>query len=107
MCSSPGWQLWADPARQEMLFTLASREDRFKDKTGYRHSCYRGGDVIMGWFFWRKVQGLGLGLAAIAAVGAGIAAVWAFCRLSTGRRFDRQEAEHLDEVETIAAKTSK
>ncbi|MCB1662524.1 MAG: MFS transporter [Pseudomonadales bacterium] len=94
------------PAR-EMLFTLASREDRFKTKPVIDIVAYRGGDVIMGWFFTGLSTGLGLGLAAIAAVGAGIAAVWAFVGYRLGRRFDRQEAEHLDEVETIAAKTSK
>ena len=90
-----------------MLFTLASREDRFKTKPVIDIVAYRGGDVIMGWFFTGLSTGLGLGLAAIAAVGAGIAAVWAFVGYRLGRRFDRQEAEHLDEVETIAAKTSK
>ena len=94
------------PAR-EMLFTLASREDRFKTKPVIDIVAYRGGDVIMGWFFTGLSTGLGLGLAAIAAVGAGIAAVWAFVGYRLGRRFDRQEAEHRDEVETIAAKTSK
>lgn len=65
------------PAR-EMLFTQVSREDRFKAKPVIDIVAYRGGDVIMGWFFTLLSTGFGLGLAAIAAVGAGIAALWAF-----------------------------
>jgi len=94
------------PAR-EMLFTLTSREDRFKTKPVIDIVAYRGGDVIMGWLFTGLSTGLGLGLAAIAAVGAGIAAVWALVGYRLGKHFDRQAAEHPDNVETIAVKTSK
>ncbi|MEM1091514.1 MAG: MFS transporter [Pseudomonadota bacterium] len=75
------------PAR-EMLFTQVSREDRFKAKPVIDIVAYRGGDVIMGWFFTGLTQGLGLGLAAVAAVGAGIAALWAFTGLLLGRRYE-------------------
>ncbi len=75
------------PAR-EMLFTLVSRESRFKTKPVIDIVAYRGGDVIMGWFFAGLTQGLGLGLAAVAAVGAGIAALWAAVGFFLGRRFD-------------------
>lgn len=76
------------PAR-EMLFTLVGRESRFKTKPVIDIVAYRGGDVIMGWFFTGLTQGLGLGLAAVAAVGAGIAALWAIVGFMLGRRFDR------------------
>lgn len=79
------------PAR-EMLFTLVSRESRFKTKPVIDIVAYRGGDVIMGWFFAGLTQGLGLGLAAVAAVGAGIAALWAAVGYFLGSRFDRLSA---------------
>ncbi|MFK7958335.1 MAG: NTP/NDP exchange transporter [Lysobacterales bacterium] len=76
------------PAR-EMLFTQVSRESRFKAKPVIDIVAYRGGDVIMGWFFTGLTQGLGLGLAAVAAVGAGIAALWAFVGYWLGRQYEK------------------
>lgn len=79
------------PAR-EMLFTHVSRESRFKTKPVIDIVAYRGGDVIMGWFFTGLTQGLGLGLAAVAAVGAGIAALWAIVGYRLGKAFDGQSS---------------
>ena len=80
------------PAR-EMLFTHVSRESRFKTKPVVDIVAYRGGDVIMAWFFTGLTQGLGLGLAAVAAVGAGIAALWAFVGYRLGKAFDGKSSE--------------
>ncbi|MEO0367679.1 MAG: MFS transporter [Pseudomonadota bacterium] len=80
------------PSR-EMLFTLVSREDRFKAKPVIDIVAYRGGDVIMGWFFTLLSTGIGLGLAAIAAVGAVMAAIWAIVGVLLGKAFVRKEAE--------------
>jgi AAA family ATP:ADP antiporter len=80
------------PAR-EMLFTLVSREDRFKAKPVIDIVAYRGGDVIMGWLFTGLSSGLGLGLAAIAAIGAGMAASWALVGYRLGKTFDQRESE--------------
>lgn len=77
------------PAR-EMLFTQVSRADRFKTKPVIDIVAYRGGDVIMGWFFAGLTQGLGLGLAAVAAVGAVIAGAWAVVGYFLGRSFERK-----------------
>lgn len=78
----------ARPAR-EMLFTKVSRESRFKTKPVVDIVAYRGGDVIMAWFFTGLTQGLGLGLAAVALVGAGIAALWAAVGWYLGKVFER------------------
>ena len=75
------------PAR-EMLFTQVDRESRFKAKPVIDIVAYRGGDVIMGWLFTGLTQGLGLGLAAVALVGAGIAALWGFVGLMLGRSYE-------------------
>ena len=64
------------PAR-EMLFTLVNQETRFKAKPVIDIVAYRGGDMLTAWLFTGLTQGLGLGLAAVAAVGAGIASLWA------------------------------
>ncbi len=80
----------ARPAR-EMLFTRVSQEARFKTKPVVDIVAYRGGDVIMGWFFTGLTQGLGLGLAAVAIVGAGIAALWGAVAYWLGRVYERSE----------------
>ena len=77
----------ARPAR-EMLFTRVSRESRFKTKPVIDIVAYRGGDVIMAWFFTGLTQGLGFGMAAVALVGAGIAALWAGVAMWLGRVYD-------------------
>ena len=78
------------PAR-EMLFTRVDRETRFKAKPVIDIVAYRGGDTIMAWLFTGLTQGLGLGLAAVAIVGALIAALWAVVGIYLGRWFERDE----------------
>lgn len=76
------------PAR-EMLFTQVDQESRFKTKPVIDIVAYRGGDVIMGWFFTGLTQGLGLGIAAVAIIGAGIAALWGIVGVMLGRAYER------------------
>jgi AAA family ATP:ADP antiporter len=78
------------PAR-EMLFTLVNQETRFKAKPVIDIVAYRGGDMLTAWLFTGLTQGLGLGLAAVAAVGAGIASVWALVGIYLGKWFDHYE----------------
>ena len=77
------------PAR-EMLFTAVDRETRFKAKPVIDIVVYRGGDMLNAWGFTALTQGLGLGIAATAGVGAGIALVWAIVGVALGRAFDRR-----------------
>lgn len=72
------------PAR-EMLFTLVDQETRFKAKPVIDIVAYRGGDMLMAWLFTGLTQGLGLGLAAVAAFGAGMAALWSLVGIYLGR----------------------
>ena len=78
------------PAR-EILFTRVDTETRFKAKPVIDIVAYRGGDMLMAWLFTGLTQGLGLGLAAVAAVGAGIAALWSIVGIYLGRWFERGE----------------
>jgi AAA family ATP:ADP antiporter len=72
---------------REMLFTVVDRETRFKAKSVIDIVVYRGGDAATAWAFTGLTQGLGLGLGAVAAVGAGIAVLWSFVALFLGRRY--------------------
>jgi AAA family ATP:ADP antiporter len=85
------------PAR-EVLFTRVDRETRFKAKPVIDIVAYRGGDMLMAWAFTGLTQGLGLGLAAVAAVGAGIAALWAMLGIYLGRWFEQEAHEKPDQL---------
>ena len=76
------------PAR-EMLFTAVDRETRFKAKPVIDVAVYRGGDALSSIAFASLTDGLGLGLGAVAAVGAGIAGVWGATGAWLGKRFER------------------
>jgi AAA family ATP:ADP antiporter len=73
-----------------MLFTAVDRETRFKAKQVIDVVVYRGGDMLNAWAFTALTQGLGLSLASVAAVGAGIALLWAWTGVYLGRQFLRQ-----------------
>jgi len=79
------------PAR-EMLFTRVDQESRFKAKPVIDILAYRGSDALMSWFF-TGLTTLGLGLGAIAAVGAGMAAIWSFVGIYLGKWFERESFE--------------
>lgn len=78
---------------REMLFTAVEREQRFKAKSVIDNVVYRGGDVIAAWGFTALTQGLGLGLSAIAAIGAAIAAMWAAVATYLGRQYEQRKHE--------------
>lgn len=82
---------------REMLFTAVDRETRFKAKPVIDIAVYRGGDAVSSIAFAGLTDGVGLGLAAMAAVGAVIASVWGAVGAFLGRRFER-----LDGHESLA-----
>lgn len=81
----------ARPAR-EMLFTQVDREARFKAKPVIDIVAYRGGDVITAWFFTFLTATLEFSLAAVALVGAVLAACWAVTGFYLGRAYDQSRA---------------
>lgn len=77
----------ARPAR-EMLFTVVTREEKYKAKNFIDTAVYRGGDAVSGWAF-AGLTALGLGLTGIALVALPLAAVWIATALDLGRRQQR------------------
>jgi ATP:ADP antiporter, AAA family len=71
------------PAR-ETLYTVTSREDKYKSKAFIDTFVYRGGDVV-----GAQVEGflgrLGMGLAAVASVAVPLALAWAALAIWLGR----------------------
>ena len=88
---------------REMLFTIVDRETRFKAKSVVDVVVYRGGDALTAWAFTGLTQGLGLGLGPVAAIGAGIAAVWAVVARYLGKTYDRDEGVARSAGEQVQA----
>ena len=74
------------PAR-ELLYTVVSREDRFKGKSVIDLLVYRGGDALAGWGF-KAASTLGWGLSTIAWVTIPVGFVWVALARRLGRRID-------------------
>ena len=72
------------PAR-ETLFTVVSREDKFKAKSFIDTFVYRGGDQVGAWSYaWLTTIGLGAG--AIAFLTVPVAGLWLLVGLWLGRQ---------------------
>lgn len=80
------------PAR-EMLYTNVDRETRFKSKPVVDVVVYRGGDAASSIVFAWLTDGIGFGVAAMAAIGAMIAAVWGGVGIYLGRCFNRARVD--------------
>ena len=72
------------PAR-EMLWTVLSREDKYKAKPFLDAAVYRGGDLVSGWIY-AGLAAVGLSIAAISLMAAPVAAIWAILGLRLGLR---------------------
>jgi AAA family ATP:ADP antiporter len=78
------------PAR-EVLFTVVDRSEKYKVKNVIDTLVYRGGDAIGGWVF-ALLMSAGLGLSALAYVGAVVALAWFGLALWLGRDSERRAA---------------
>jgi AAA family ATP:ADP antiporter len=78
--------IFARPAR-EMLFTVLSREAKYKSKNFIDTVVYRGGDAASGWLF-AALGAIGLGLSGIAFVAVPLAAAWLTTGLVLGRKYN-------------------
>lgn len=89
----------ARPTR-ELLFTVISREDKYKAKTFIDTVIYRAGDQIGSWSYALLVF-LGLGVAGIAAAAVPLSIAWAANALWLGRR--QSELAEASGADTAAA----
>lgn len=72
---------------REMLFTVVDEATRFKAKPVIDIVLYRGGDMVTAWVYAALTATLGFGLAGVATVAAGIAAIWALVGVYLGRAY--------------------
>ena len=82
------------PAR-EMLWTVLSREEKYKAKPFLDAAVYRGGDLISGWIY-AGLAAAGLSIGAISLVAAPIAGLWLMLGIRLGRREEVLAAEQGD-----------
>jgi len=75
---------FARPAR-EILFTVISREDKYKAKNLIDTFVYRAADQIGAWSM-PVMASMGLGLGGVSLVAAPITAIWMFVSLWLGRK---------------------
>jgi AAA family ATP:ADP antiporter len=73
----------SNPAR-ETLFTVVTREQKYKAKSFIDTAVFRGGDAASGWVY-TGLRSLGMELSAIAWTAVPIAAIWAAILLHLGR----------------------
>jgi AAA family ATP:ADP antiporter len=88
------------PAR-ETLFTVVTREEKYKSKAFTDTFVYRGGDVVGAWTEG-GLRALGLGLVGLASVAIPLAFVWAGLGLWLGRqqtRLTQSRAETIGRLE--------
>ncbi len=83
---------------REMLFTVISREEKYKSKNFIDTVVYRGGDAVSGWVFSGLARGLGLDLAAIAAICVPLAALWAVLAWMLGTHQGRLAEKEREKV---------
>jgi ATP:ADP antiporter, AAA family len=74
----------ARPAR-EMLFTVLTREEKYKSKNFIDTVVFRGGDAASGWVY-AALKGVGLTLAGLAAVAIPCALLWLVLGLWLGKQ---------------------
>jgi len=75
---------FANPAR-ETLFTVVTREQKYKAKSVIDTAVFRGGDAVNGWIY-AGLRSLGLDLSGIALVAVPVSAAWAGLLLLLGRK---------------------
>jgi len=85
------------PAR-EVLFTVVSREEKYKSKAFIDAAVYRGGDLVSGWIYAGLGTFIGLSLGTIALIAAPVMGVWAIVAIGIGARGDAMAVSDGDDL---------
>ncbi len=85
---------------RDALFTVVSREEKYKAKSLIDTFVYRGGDATSGSLYHALTTSFGAGPSAIGWVGAGISALWTLLALALGRA--QEERGHAEGVSPAA-----
>jgi AAA family ATP:ADP antiporter len=74
---------------RDALFTVVSREEKYKAKSLIDTFVYRGGDALSGSLYGGVTHGLGVGPAGVGWMGAAVSALWTVLALALGRAQER------------------
>jgi AAA family ATP:ADP antiporter len=74
---------------REVIFTTVPAEERYKAKNFIDTFVYRGNDALVAWAI-DGLHAIGAGLSGIAALGAAVAAGWAWNGYTLGKKHDHQ-----------------
>ncbi len=75
---------------REILYTVRSREEKYKAKNFIDTAVYRGGDALSGWIFASLIS-MGFGLSIIAVIAVPIILIWGYTGYQLGKK---QEMNH-------------
>ncbi len=70
---------------REILYTVRSREEKYKAKNFIDTAIYRGGDALSGWVFAGLIS-MGLGLSIIALIAVPIGLIWGYTGFQLGKK---------------------
>ncbi|MDH3272087.1 MAG: MFS transporter [Gemmatimonadota bacterium] len=90
----------AKPAR-EVLFTVVSREEKYKSKAFIDAAVYRGGDLVSGWIY-AGLAFVGLTIGPIALIAAPAAVLWMVVALRIGAAGE-ERAKELEPAPLVPA----
>lgn len=82
------------PAR-EMLYSVLTKEEKYKAKNFIDTAVYRGGDAVSAWAY-AGLSGLGLGLSTIAFIAAPVCVLWAWISFALGRKRETMSQQLSD-----------
>jgi AAA family ATP:ADP antiporter len=88
---------------RDALFTVVSREEKYKAKSLIDTFVYRGGDALSGSLYKGLTGSFGAGPAAIGWLGAAVSAVWTVLALALGRAQERARDTRLSDAPAAAA----
>jgi ATP:ADP antiporter, AAA family len=75
---------------RDALFTVVTREEKYKAKSLIDTFAYRGGDALSGSLYKGLTGSLGASAASIGWLGVGVSAAWTVLALGLGRAFQRR-----------------
>ena len=77
------------PSR-ENLFSIVSREQKYKAKNFIDTAVFRGGDVVNGWIYTVLNTAMGLSIGVIAMIGVPLAAIWGILAWRLGKTHEEK-----------------
>jgi AAA family ATP:ADP antiporter len=74
---------------RETLYTVLTREQKYKSKNFIDTAVFRGGDAVSGWVYNGLARGLGLDVATIALLCVPVGLLWMAVAWALGRKQDK------------------